>query len=34
MVECWNIRKMGIGLRLAELTLSPSCKLYEQEAGL
>ncbi len=25
---------MGFGLRLVELTLSPSCKLYEQEAGL
>jgi hypothetical protein len=25
---------MGSGLRLIEPTLSPSCKLYEQEAGL
>jgi hypothetical protein len=34
MMEYWNIGRMGLGLRLVELTLSPSCKLYEQEAGL
>jgi hypothetical protein len=34
MLECWNSGIMGFGLRLIELTLSPSCKLYELEAGL
>jgi hypothetical protein len=42
MLECWNngyevklyCSIMGSGLRLVEPTLSPSCKLYEQEAGL
>ncbi len=34
MLECWKYGKMGFDLRLVELTLSPSCKLYEQAASL
>jgi hypothetical protein len=33
MMEQWNSGIMGSDLRLVEPTLSPSCKLYEQEAG-